>query len=297
MTCYAVVEHSDLLSGKKLSASGKRKNSRHCMICSEEFEYEHEFGRALMRAVEALHAKELDAAPKLLVISAHGKPRTGTDLEAAGDGQINLWEFRDYFSVLPPNMVIYVSACFGGYPAVAHIQSDKRHTPFIVGPLVDIEIQDANAFQEALLDLMDNGSISRSGLYRLVRRFNKARHRAHRYGRREWLFGMYDTHGFFFPRRSIGAQLAAPVEPKTLFRIVEVVRGDAGHIVGAILADDRGVRRRAIIEDVIDVSDSIEGLIGKRITASYQVTHTSEELKTFGARDDGILEWIHLLLN
>ncbi|CAJ5346401.1 Uncharacterised protein [Burkholderia pseudomallei] len=292
MTYCAFVEYAEFASNVRQSASAKIEQI-HIPTCRAIYASKDEFGPALAEAVVSLHKLPTEQ-PKALILSAHGVPRTGTNLEAS-DGDINLWHYKDYFTVLPPNLVVYVSVCFGGYPAMDVVQSDRLHTPYVIGPLVDIHMDHANAFQRELLNLMDSAvGVSRRSLLRLICSFNKNdKLRAHHYGRRQWLFGMRDLSGNFFPRQAMGNQLAAPVEDKMRFTVVDLVRrGESGNVVACVIEDDRGVRRQVNLAPLLRVlGEDVDDFRGRRFNATFQVSHEASDVDNHGEH----MEMIHLV--
>jgi hypothetical protein len=274
MTHCAIVEQFDIKKDCAQSAStyiGKH----HDVVCNLTYTNESQFETSLMQAICALHMVERDL-PKVLILSAHGVPLTGTNLATSGSEEIDLCCYERYFSVLPHNLVIYISACFGGFPAARIAQSDKINTPYVVGPLVDIQFGHANDFQSRLLDLANQPDLSRKSLYRLIRTFNRANFR-HEYGQRQ-LFGMYDRSGNFFPREVIGTQLAARIEPEMRFSVENFIYSDGSSEPAAcVIKNDRGVLLQANLGPFLKFSKNIEDLIGRRFSGRFQIVHPAGE--------------------
>ncbi|MEX3973786.1 hypothetical protein [Paraburkholderia caribensis] len=202
--------------------------------------------------------------PKALILSTHGYRLTGTSFKAL-DSPINLWDFRHAFGVLPPNLVVYLSACWGAYPgAIAPIQAGTT-PPYVVGPLVDIYPYDANELENGLLDLLASGPATLRGLYRLIRRYNEdTEMRREDYGSRRWLFGMQDQEGNFFPRPAIGNQLATRTEEPDEFVVRESVYAETTRDpVAREVEDSRGRRWQADIAALTPLdADGLTRLIG-----------------------------------
>jgi len=288
MTDYAVVEQAAIALNKKQSASKQSKHT-HRLIHEVAYVDESDFGSAMERAIRAIFSLP-DERPKALILSAHGIPLTGTNLEASSGKEINLWHYSNHFTALPANLVVYVSACFGGYPSMGAIQRGY-HTPYVVGPLVDIRFEHANEFQLALLDLMEDSGASRRTLYRLIRRFNSDdKLRAQCYGRRQ-LFGMHDVFGNFFPRSAIG-QLAAPVESEKRFTVVDFVRrGESGNPLACVIEDDCKVRYQANLGPLLTPGEDTDKLVGRKFSATFQVSHSQAPVGDEGE----CMDMLHLM--
>lgn len=289
MTSCAIIEQANISKDTGLLSTNAAGG--HEVVFKATYASGKDFGCVLAAAIKKLHGLTIDQ-PKVLILSAHGIPLTGTNLAAANDEQINLWKYAEYFSCLPPNLVVYVSACFGLFPSAAVIQSDKRNIPYVIGPIVDIVFEHANNFQQDLLDAVGAGHLSRRTLFHLIRRRNKdIELRNLQYGGRRWLFGMYDTSGYFFPRGAIGGQLAAPVEQRMTFIIRELIcRGDERAAVACIVEDEQGNLLHANLGPLLHLAPNVEELRGKRFSARYQVSSPN------ALTDDGQrMNYIHIL--
>jgi hypothetical protein len=244
----------------------------HDLKFAQTFGTKSQFGDALRDAIAAL-LQLGDAMPKVLIISTHGEELTGTRLDT-GTGTVDLWEYKDYFGVLPNNLVVYLSACWGGYPTTAGAIQSGARVPAVVGPLVDIIVSHANAFQTALLELLNAGMPTTDALNHLIGRYNddKTLRRDH-YGDRRWLFGMWDSLANFHPAAAAGAQLAAAVEDDGHFELIELVRhGESGEVIACVVVDHCGNKFQANVAPIIDAADGDpESLIGMRFDAPYQV--------------------------
>lgn len=264
MADYAVIEQSTL-ARSPLTAAGVSRQSGHKCVFTGNFSNSAEFSSTLMAGVRALVAIA-DDRHKLLVISAHGVPVTGTDLQASDEEAINLWDFADHFAALPNSTVVFLSACFGAYPSAEAIQ--QRSPLFVLGPLVDIMPGDANAFQEDLLNELA-GDLSCRSLLRIVRRHNVVLGKS--YHDRS-VFGLYDLAGHFFPRRAVGSQLAAAVSEPMTYRVVSLIAGPNGTRTSRcqLESDDRGTYEAGMAPLLKFVSDPRE-LVGMRFRARHQV--------------------------
>ncbi|WP_186151999.1 hypothetical protein [Burkholderia gladioli] len=264
MTAYAIIQHPQF-ENDPLSAGHELKFKRTFRTTSE-------FGQALREAITELH-KLNDATPKLLILSTHGEGLTGTSLDT-GTESVDLRTYQDYFGVLPNNLVVYLSACWGSYPSTAGaIQSGSRVPP-VVGPHVDIIVDHANAFQTALLDLMDGGVPSTEVLNGLLNRFNEdATLRRNDYGNRRCIFGMWDSSGTFHPPEAPGAQLAAPVHEDGHFELIDLVRhDDSGDVIACIVINHVGEQYQANIGPILAAFNrDVASLVGESFDALYQV--------------------------
>ncbi|WP_186038726.1 hypothetical protein [Burkholderia gladioli] len=264
MTAYAIVQHSDFRNDA-LPAG-------HDLKFAQTFRTKSQFGDALRDAIAALLQLD-DAMPKILIISTHGEALTGTRLDT-GTGTVDLWEYKDYFGVLPNNLVVYLSACWGGYPTTAKAIQSGGRVPPVVGPLVDVYVSLANDFQAALLDLLNAGMPTTDALSRLIGRYNDDETlRRDDYGDRRWLFGMWDSAGNFHPGAAGGAQLAAAVVDDERLKLIELVRhGQADEVIACVVEDQRGKRFQANIAPLLDAArGNPESLVGVEFDAAYQV--------------------------
>jgi hypothetical protein len=273
MTDYAVVEQSTL-ARSPLTAARRMGEMRHNVVHEGNFSNSAEFSTALIAGVRAL-VETADDRPKLLVISAHGVPVTGTNLQASDDEEINLWEFADHFAALPTSIVVFLSACFGGYPSARAIQ--KRSRRFVLGPLVDILPGHANAFQENLLNELASDFSCRS-LLRIVRRHNNSLAKSYLH---RSVFGLYDQAGNFFPRCAVG-QLAATVSEPMIYRVISLATGPGGTHTGRcrLESDDRSIYDAGVAPLLRFVSHPIK-LIGMRFRSRYQeLEHRADGVKS-----------------
>lgn len=271
MISCAIIEQSDLTANKRYLAS--KAVPPNWIVYQATYANSDEFRRVLSCAIENLHRLD-DQDPKILIISGHGIPRTGTDIESGDGTQIMFWDYKDYFRVLPPNLVIYLSACFGMYPSSSVLQSDDWNRPYVLGPLVDIKFEHANEFQQELLKIVEasTGAQLNEGLRSLVQRFNdKKSVRDMQYGGREWLFGMFDEDGNFFPSEFLGAQLAAPVEGKQFVVVRELIQREAGATpVTCIVENDLGDLQHVSLTELAGLVGRLEDLVGTRFEVVYQ---------------------------
>ncbi|MBN3783253.1 hypothetical protein G3O06_37895 [Burkholderia sp. Ac-20345] len=264
MTAYAIIQHSHFKNDVLPAA--------HDLKFAGTFGTKSQFGDALRDAIAVLHELD-DAMPKVLIISTHGKGLTGTHLDT-GTGTVDLWEYKDYFGVLPNNLVVYLSACWGGYPTTAGAIQSGARVPPVVGPLVDIIVSHANDFQTELLDLLNTGMPTVDALNGLIGRYNDDETLRHDdYGDRRWLFGIWDGSGAFYPEAAPGAQLAAEVVDDGSFRLLEIVRDvESGEAIACVVKDQTGKKFQANMAPILDFAgEDPASLIGAWIDAPYQV--------------------------
>ncbi|WP_143295311.1 hypothetical protein [Burkholderia pseudomallei] len=264
MTAYAIVQHSHF-KNDVLPAG-------HDLKFAQTFGTKSQFGDALRDAIAALLRLD-DAMPKVLIISTHGEELTGTRLHT-GTGTVDLWEYKDHFGVLPNNLVVYLSACWGGYSTTAGAIQSGARVPPVIGPLVDVIVSHANAFQAELLDLLNSGMPTIDALSGLIGRYNDDETlRRDDYGGRRWLFGMWDSAGNFHPGAAAGAQLAAAVVDDERLKLVELVRhGEADEVIACVVEDQSGKRFQANVAPLLDaVGGDPESLVGVQFDAPYQV--------------------------
>lgn len=234
------------------------------------------FAQAIAQAIATLR-DGAEQEPKVLIISGHGVPLTGTDIDSDGvrANDIRLWTFDQLFSDLPPNLFIYMSACFGAYPAATALQSDDEHTPYVLGPGVDIRFEHANLFQREFLQLIAAGAglPSAAELRGLVDKFNANQNlRNMQYGGREFLFVMYEKDGSVYPEGFTGNQLAAPTKPKKIVVVEKLIRRGANNCpVACIVEDESGHRQFATLSALADLKEDHEDLLGIRVAITYQL--------------------------
>jgi len=231
-----------------------------------------QFSSQLMVCVRDLLRVEGDG-PRLLVISAHGIPLTGTDLQASEGESIDLWVHADLFAGLPSSVLIYLSACFGAYPSACAIQDRSTDPPCVVGPLVDIQFEHANAMQNKLLDLLDAGSSLRSLIRLIATQNNKLRLS---YDGRE-TFGMYDRKKRFYPGRTAGAQLAAPVSQRSTYTVLELIsRGSSGTPTHCRVEDEHSNVFEVGLAPLLVLATEVEDLIGRRFIGRHQLLEAGD---------------------
>lgn len=214
---------------------------------------------------------------KLLIISAHGIPKTGTLVFASYFEQINWYEFSPYFKVLPKNLVIYISACFGIYPLANAIRDKSLSPPFIIGPLVDIRFDHANEIQRKIITKMSEGKVTKNWIEQTISTFNDPNRYPTSYGGR-FVLGFYDKDGQFFPQEAIG-QFAGPVETNGNFTIHRKISvngsSDATHFI--LMNKEDGKLYRILISDLIEVPEDLDLAIGASFKAGYQVVNESSK--------------------
>jgi hypothetical protein len=277
MAACAIVERKDIAISKTNLAS--KAIPRQWVAECKKFDNKKEFDRALLSAIQWLH-RRADDELKVLIISTHGIPLTGTELDVGSGENVKLWDYRNHFAVLPPNLVIYVSACFGLFPSSEYLQSDGQNRPYVLGPLVDITFAHANQFQQQLLQLLMTGAelASSEALHELLSRFNNDKNlRDMHYGGRECLFAMWDKDGNFFPPESQGNQLAAPAKGKTTVIARKLLYTTEGKTpVACLFEDEHGHHLRATVNSFFEFSKNWEDLIGVRFGIVYQIINANE---------------------
>lgn len=95
--------------------------------------------RELLDAVGQTFSEMLrrpDEERHLLVISAHGKQRTGTYIEVSREVHGRRDEHAPFFAIRPASVVTIVAACWGGYPSrliIGAIGSSRTACPLKPG--------------------------------------------------------------------------------------------------------------------------------------------------------------------
>lgn len=184
------------------------------------FEGAAQFSIELTKAIQHLIRNEGEQSDdnlvRLLVISAHGMEKTGTELDAGLDESVDFDMLREYFYVLPANLVIYLHVCWGTFPAAAAMTSGISGVPIVVGPLVAIYKTNSEEFLAELRKSLSNG-ISVDEIRKIIDAWNSDRNNHSRYGT-DHIFGMHLADGGFHPEDARG-HLAAPIEPREDFEI------------------------------------------------------------------------------
>jgi hypothetical protein len=210
------------------------------------FEDQRTFERGVLEAFTHMHRADVPpdatldrpdgASPAglskhLLVISSHGRERTGTVLTSReGEGVGGLERTIDghlidqrLFAIRPRNLVVLLSACWGAYPAfVAAAGAGDFRPPTIVGAIVAVRASDANRLQKDIVSQLCRAGHSEAALLCLVRATNKR------------LFAHYKTNAFrivlrsrrSYPREG-QALLAAPLLKTRKFMVVAMQRNCA----------------------------------------------------------------------
>jgi hypothetical protein len=173
------------------------------------------FRRGFVKLMKAAAAIEAPDYRHLLIISAHGKPRTGTDLALEDGTGLDLFRVRDLFQVLPCRFTIYVSVCWGGYIRVRQALSAATPRPIFIGPLVNIGGDHSLALQDQLVDRLLAGDDALDLARNAVSEFNR-RHEDS-YGRPVFCAELPD--GEQVPE-SIEPGLAAPLENRRSYLVV-----------------------------------------------------------------------------
>lgn len=158
----------------------------------------------------------------MLVIRAHGLPMTGTELDAGNEETINLDLFREYFNLLPENLVIYLDVCWGAFPAALSMVSGVANKgltgiPIVVGPLVGVLVKHSREFLVDLRRTLLNG-ISLDKILALADSYNDNKRYRGCY-RVDFIFGIHQPDQKFYPQDALN-QLAAPVRSKEFFTIL-----------------------------------------------------------------------------
>jgi hypothetical protein len=117
------------------------------------------FRTAFVQAVEYLAG--FDNARRLLVVSAHGIPETGTHLAITNsEEELRFFEHLDLLKIPIEGLTVYISACWGGYAANVHAFQASSIWPLtVIGPVVSISdthnIEVQNAIINSLRDDAD----------------------------------------------------------------------------------------------------------------------------------------------
>lgn len=135
------------------------------------FNTKEEFKNHLEKVMNSLRD---NAHTQLLILSAHGKPGTATDLAVGPSNEsIDIRHFSSYFKNLPPKLVIYVSACWGGYPSFyqSFIVS-QTSKPTTIGPLVSICGKHNIELQDKIIEVLSQHKDYEPKLCEVIQQFN-----------------------------------------------------------------------------------------------------------------------------
>lgn len=274
MVNYSILEQSLIGQNPKETARKgiPRTNNE---VLYHSFTDKRTFETGLTAAIQELF-KVKPEAPKLLIISAHGIPRTGTLIDAGHFQLIDFWEFRNHFLVLPQNLVVYLSCCFGAYPSADAFQSGQGTHPIVIGPLVDITFQHANDFQNQLIAVLKRDATSTARIIDLANKFNHESRYRTQYQRR-YVIGVLDQSKNRHPIEAAGSQLAAPVEQRHSFEIIGFSPPNFDSPYHCILRDVSGRKYLALTGAVIGLSKELVSLVGKTISAKFQIVQVRED--------------------
>lgn len=148
------------------------------------FDDQASFESGLREAFTRMHALSLNVSPgapaptrdpqHILVISAHGKMGTGTELTTLKD-RINahLVDQR-LFKLAPRNLVVLLSACWGAYPGfVETFRRGPAQPPTIIGAIVNVHPRHANELQKRIVSSLCCSGHNEASLALIVREANK----------------------------------------------------------------------------------------------------------------------------
>lgn len=153
-----------------------------------------------------------------LVISAHGVPQTGGNLVKS----IDLRKFSQYFKILSnrTKLIVFVSACWGGYASPIQAMASQVSKPTIIGPLVNIGHNHNLDLQNGILDVLLRNDEYEPELCKLVEKFNNKEKWRKRY-RKNHFVGISTRKGKIIPPLGIGG-LSERIEDKIYYRILKL---------------------------------------------------------------------------
>lgn len=187
-----VVEESSL-SGTKYSAVPRpkafRKNGAHVYNFATTSELE----RALFNCMATILIDDAASKPTseiwtplrltsphsgrrhLLVLSAHGVDRTGTALRLQDSNLSAHLIPMGLLQVRPANLVVFLSACWGAFPAyVDYVRIGGYHPPTVLGAIVAVHPRHANELQKRIVQSLCQHGHDEARLALLVRDANRA---------------------------------------------------------------------------------------------------------------------------
>ncbi|MDB5875317.1 MAG: Uncharacterized protein JWQ07_4759 [Ramlibacter sp.] len=281
MISYALIEQNELSrSPTQRARRGILRSYKN--VHSGTFEGKFEFTIQLQAAMGQLF-REPEAIQKMLIISAHGVPLTGTQLasrsgETQNEDLIELWDYNDHFKVAPANLTVFLSSCWGAYREVARaIQHNAHPCPVVVGPLVNVQFGHAQEMQACLLRALDGIhpqtdvellAQQRDGLVRVrnalapaYKRFNNRRFRSAYHQRH--VLGIHFPDGNFYPKRGADMPAAAVEEVRGILHELRVHEGGG---IRPVYGDSRG----RILVGLVRHHEEFTGSMGV-LTAEYEL--------------------------
>ena len=228
---------------------------------------------------------------KVLIISAHGEPLTGTLLASRSgpsdeEELIDLWEYNDHFKVAPPNLTVFLSSCWGAYFEIARgIQKNARPCPVVIGPLVNVQFPHAQELQACLLRALDGiqldatalanryGDLAgiRRSLAPVFKKFNSRRYRSAYHQRH--VLGIHFAEGDFHPGRAVGMPAAAPVEVRGILHELRAYERDG---VRPVYGDSQGRTLVGLVRHQEEF-DSPIGILNTEYALSIQILGQNQD--------------------
>lgn len=232
----AVVEDSQVAHQQVRALTSRLRHGRLTEVTSHhKFSNGTEFRAAMISAGSVLICSE--EKRRLLIVSCHGEPETGTDLVIGVSGEsISLDEYRDVIDfALVSNLTVLLSACFGGYADnVQQIAScSAAAPPFVIGPLVSVIAKHAKQLQNEIIDQLDAGASDdklAETLDSLDRKYSVHYHTDH------WIQYLKRSGEYIPPPESAG--LATTVSERFKARVVEMYKDESTQLILAVLATE-----------------------------------------------------------
>lgn len=232
--CLAIyILEAKAISSGSLSARTSRLKQHGTLATQlkayELFKSKDDFKTSMVKIMRLAHKSPLDT--HMLIISSHGVPLTGTVLETEQGDHIDFShpDIANFFTILPPNLLIWISACWGGYPAIVERMRASNNVPVIIGPLVPISGDHAITFQNQLIDLLISSGIDENQLELVTNEFNDKQ----KAGYFENPVRFVARSGRSVPPIGQGG-LAALVEDRAKFQVIAVQgarHGDPVHVI------------------------------------------------------------------
>lgn len=251
-----------------------------------------EFERNLHRIMNSIRSCYQDKPNDtyLLIISAHGKPQTGTLLEANPEESINLRLYSDFFNDAPRKFVVYVSACWGLYPSVIDALT---HKATIIGPIINISGKHNKEMQDRIIGILLTSKECEeyeSAFCRLKDELDKKWQKNTDHPHPESV-GIVKLDGTWIPPQEVGG-LSAPIRGMFNYRIVALQKTDCRYDnpTHVILWDTKKLYWWIPVANIIAVKELTDidpyEWIGKYITISAKIERDTDSDSGIGKLAD-----------
>jgi len=241
-----------------------------------KFTDQRSFLDGMMKIGKAMEERPFEK--KLLIISAHGVPRTGTRL-ALPSGELDLRFFAPVFQQIS-ECTIFISACFGGYPgSIQAARAFGKVAHCVISPMVDMKGTHVAELQTAIYGILSQEELFEPFLVTLANSQNEAWREGYE-GRDAVRFVTSDDE---WHPRPLGKQLAAPVKAGR-FRLIALQQfNKLGEPTIAVLYDGESywtTSPASLPEEALALG--LQEVIGSEIVSSVQLVEPKTTLRNPG---------------